>query len=105
MSNVAVSHILTTVAGSLVAKRKYASISDALRGVALSAVRGKASYYRRRIRAFERKYGMSFDKFTASLKARATPREEDDWLAWRSAQRMLADWEQACGDLSDAAAH
>jgi hypothetical protein len=89
----------------LVARRKYASISDALRGLALSAVRDKTTYYRRRIRKFERKYVMDFDKFTARLKGRATPPEEDDWLAWRSAQRMLTDWERAYRDLRNARAH
>ncbi len=87
--------ILTSVADSLVAQQKYASLEDALRDIALAAVRDKTAYYRRRIRGFERKYGSSFDSFTARLKNRATPAEEDDWLAWRSAQRMLVDWKQS----------
>ncbi len=91
--------ILTTVAGTLVAKQKYASIQEALRELALSAVRSKTAYYRRRIRRLERKYSTDFDTFSARLKGRATPAEEDDWLAWRSARRMLADWQQAYRDL------
>ncbi|MDO9129243.1 MAG: hypothetical protein Q7U34_05190, partial [Anaerolineales bacterium] len=67
--------------------------------MALAAVRNKTVYYRRRIRGLERKYGIKFDAFTAQLKGRATPAEEDDWLAWRSAEHMLADWEQTCTDL------
>lgn len=87
--------ILTSLADSLVAQQKYASLEDALRELALAAVRNKAAYYRRRIRGFEHKYGLSFDSFTTRLRGRATPAEEDDWLAWRSAQRMLVDWEQS----------
>lgn len=93
------SQILTTVAGTLVAKDKFASLEEALRELALAAVRNKTGYYRRRIRGLEDKYEMDFETFTAHLKGRATPAEEDDWLAWRSARRMLADWQQAYRDL------
>jgi hypothetical protein len=92
-------NILNTVAGSLVAKQKYSTIDEALWELALSAVRGKVDHYRRRIRRLENKYSTDFDAFTARLKGRATPAEEDDWLAWKSAQRMLTDWQQACQDL------
>ena len=91
--------ILNTVAGSLVAKKKYASIEEALWELALLAVRNKTAYYRRRIRKLERKYETDFDTFTEKLNGRATPAEEDDWLEWRSAKHMLADWQQAYGDL------
>jgi len=91
--------ILNTVAGSLVAKQKYASIEEALWEITLSAVRNKTAYYRRRIRKLERKYAMDFDTFTEELKGRATPDEEDDWLEWRSALSMLDDWQQAYRDL------
>ena len=37
--------------------------------------------------------------FSARLKGRATPAEEDDWLAWQSARRRLADWEEMCEGL------
>lgn len=91
--------ILSKVAGSLVAQQRYASVEEALWELALSAVRSKAAHYRRRIRRLERKYVTDFDTFAARLKGRATPAEEDDWLAWRSAQHMLADWQQAYRDL------
>ncbi len=91
--------ILNKVASSLVAKQKYPNIEEALWALALSAVRSKTVYYRRRIRKLERKYKTDFDTFTARLKGRATPAEEDDWLAWRSARQMLADWQQALRDL------
>ena len=98
-------HILNTVARSLVAKQKYASIEEALWELALAAVRSKTVYYRRRIRRLERKYESDFDTFTAWLKGKATPVEEDDWLAWRSAQGMLADWQQAYRDLLNERPH
>lgn len=91
--------VLKSMAASLVTAQKYPNVEAALRGLALSAVRDKISYYRRRVRALERKYSTDFDTFTSRLRGRATPVEEDDWLSWRSARRMLADWQQTYQDL------
>ena len=97
--------VLNNLARSLVIKQRYASIEEALREVALAAVRSKIAYYRRRIRRLERKYATDFDTFTSRIQGRATPAEEDDWLAWRSAQRMEADWRQVYQDLLGNGAH
>lgn len=96
--------VLTTIARSLVVAQEYASVEEALQAMALSEVRRKVTYYRRRIRALERKYGTDFETFSARLRGRATPAEEDDWLAWRSANRMLADWQRTCEELQRARA-
>jgi len=103
--NASPTEILTSVAGSLVASQRYATMEAALHDLALAAVRRKILHYRRRIRRLERKYALGFDDFSASLEGRATPAEEDDWLAWRSARRMLADWQQSYQDLSDERSH
>lgn len=92
---------LNLLAQSLVVRRRYASAEDALRDIALAAVRDKVAYYQRRIRALERRHKTDFDAFTLRLEGCATPTEEDDWLAWRSARRMKADWEQVYQDLRD----
>ncbi len=86
--------VLNKVAGALVAQQKYTSIEEALWALALDTVQRKARYYQRRIHKLETKYGIDFATYTAQLKEQATPAEEDDWLAWRSAQSMLADWQQ-----------
>jgi len=91
--------ILNQVATSLVAKQRYSSVEEAVLELALTAIRNKTVYYRRRIRKFENKYGADFDKFTARLKNKAGPDEEDDWLSWKSARNMLADWQKVCQDL------
>jgi len=93
--------VLNKVANSLVAKHRYSTPEEALWELALSAVRSKTVYYQRRIRRLENKHRMDFDKFTARLKNRATPAEEDDWLAWRSARNMLADWQGTYRGLLD----
>ncbi len=96
--------VLTTVARLMVATQEYASVEEALQAMALSEVRRKVAHYRRRIRALKRKYGIDFETFSAQLQGRATPAEEDDWLAWRSANRMLADWQRTYEELQHARA-
>lgn len=93
------SSVLTKVAKSLVAAKRYSSTEEALWDMALSTVRGKIAYYRRRIRRLENKYGMDFEKFTVRLKGKATRTQEDDWLAWKSARSMLKDWQTTYKDL------
>lgn len=92
---------LNLMARSLVVRRKYATEDDALRDFALSAVRNKLTYYQRRIKALQRKHGADFDAFSARLQGQATPDDEDDWLAWRSARRMQTDWQQVYRELRD----
>ncbi len=91
--------VINQIATSLVARQRYPSVEKAIWEMALSSVRSKTVYYRRRIRKLENRYGTDFDKFTVRLKNRATPSEEDDWLAWRSARNMLADWQKAYQDM------
>jgi hypothetical protein len=91
--------LLNDLAQSLVIKGKYINIDEALCGIAISAVRDKISHYRRRIKRLEHKYNADFKTFTDRLKGKATLIEEDDWLAWHSAQNMEADWKKIYGEL------
>jgi len=91
--------VIKQVANSLVATHQYTSVEEALWELALTAVRTKIAYYQRRIRKLEKKYSVDFDTFTDQLQDQANPDEEDDWLAWRSARSMLADWQEAYRDL------
>jgi hypothetical protein len=88
-------HILNKVADSLVATQKYATVEEAFWEMAISTVRYKVAYYQRRLRKMEHKYKMDFDSFSVKLKGKATPAQEDDWLAWKSARRMLANWQKS----------
>ncbi len=51
------SSVLTKAAKSLVAAKRYPTTEEALWDMALSTVRGKITYYRRRIRRMENKHG------------------------------------------------
>lgn len=91
--------VLNKVANSLVAAKRFSTVEDALWDMAIVTVRGKVNHYRRRMKKMENKYGMDYDKFTARLKGKATPRQEDDRLAWKSARSMLTDWQNTYQDL------
>ena len=91
--------VLTTIARSLVIMQRYSTVEEALNGMAISEVRRRIAHYQRRLRALERKHRADFEAFSARLQDRATPEEEDDWLAWRSAKQMLADWQRASDGL------
>ncbi len=103
--SVSAKDILNNVAETLVARQKFPTIEEALRELALSALRDKIGFYQRRIRRFERKYTTDFHTFSDNLKDRATPAEEDDWMEWRSARSMLADWQKTYQDIRDERPH
>jgi hypothetical protein len=98
-TSILATEVLHSVAQTLVKTRKYQDIEQAFREMALITVRNKMNYYQRQLRRFQRKYAMDFKTFTEQLKGKATPAEEDDWLAWRSAQNMEADWKQTYQEL------
>ena len=91
--------VLTTIAESLVATRKYHSLDEALYALAIGEVDRKIAKCRRRIRNLRKEHGMTFDEFTAYLHGRATIEQEDDWLEWEAAINMLSDWEATKKEL------
>ena len=91
--------VLTTIAESLVATRKYHSLDEALYALAIGEVDRKIAKYRRRISHLKKKHGMTFDEFTTHLRGRATIEQEDDWLEWEAAIDMLSSWEATKKEL------
>lgn len=96
--------VLDKVTRSLVICQKCATREEALQQLALAAVSDKIAHYHRRIRKLERKHGTDFARFTSLLQGDATPVQEDDWLSWKTAEHLLADWQRARQDLLDAGA-
>ena len=93
--------VLNKIASSLVVQNRYRTVEEALWEMAISSIRDKISYYQRRTRKLEKKYGMDFERFTKHLKNKVNPAEEDDWFAWRSAQNMLNEWRKTYQDLQN----
>lgn len=85
--------VLNTIAKSFMVTQNYSSIEDALRALAISEIERKITKYRRQIHRLQKKYGKSVEEFTADLQGKASIDEEDDWFEWKSAIRMLTDWE------------
>ena len=93
MAEISPTTVLNRIADTLVIEAKFASKEDALRSLARSAVRERMVRYRRRIQRMERKYGADFAGFIRQIESSATPQQEDDWLAWRSAIEMMNEWQ------------
>ncbi len=101
MTKLSPAGVINQVAASLVVKQRYPTVEMAIWDLALTSVRSKIVYYKKRIRKLEKKYETDFETFTVCLKDKANPSEEDDWLAWRSARSMLDDWHKAYQDMID----
>jgi hypothetical protein len=67
----------------------YPSPGEAIKALALAQIEQDIAKYQKRIAAFEEKYGMSFEDFTAHIRGRATMEEEIDWEEWDDARMML----------------
>lgn len=100
-----------TILEPLIRRKVFADEQIAVREITRDYVRLQVEMLIREIRGFERRYGMSFDRFDEYLHLRsslltsgqlgpeqkrtlgqALMREEDDWLDWKAAQEMLDNW-------------
>jgi hypothetical protein len=50
---------------------------------------------------FESRHKQSFDAFTAGLKNRATPEQEETWMDWESARAFLRKWQSIRKQVTD----
>jgi len=77
----------------------YDSPEKVLRDLIVNLAKSRISMYERKIRRFESKHKMSFSEFTESLKGKATPKLEDEWMEWESAINMLEAWNRASREI------
>jgi DNA repair ATPase RecN len=102
---------LTAIVEPLVRRKLFATTEEAMLELMQDYTLRQISSYQSQIAELERKYGMSFTKFTqylhergATLQSkelspqqrqslgRALMAEEDDWLDWKVATEMLQSW-------------
>lgn len=95
----------------LIKRKIFTTEGEAIRELLRDYILRRIAALQREIARFERKYGMSFERFgeyvhersvlleTASLSTeqrqilgRAIMAEEDDWLDWKVGQEMLESW-------------
>jgi|Deesub1362A_J573_1020465.scaffolds.fasta_scaffold03895_2 hypothetical protein len=77
----------------------YKNQREALKGLMLQLVQQKINEAQQEIIHFERKYGMSFEEWTASLIGKASIEEEDDWMEWESARDILESWQRIKAEI------
>ncbi len=63
----------------------------------------KIKYYKKQLKVFEKKYGMSFSAFSKKLENSASFTEEDDWMEWEAAENMIGVWKQAAKESGTSA--
>ncbi len=81
--------VLTAIAEKMAVTGMYSSPEEAIKALALSQIEKEVEELRERIAAFEKRYGMTFEEFTAYLRGRATMEEEMAWEEWDDARRKL----------------
>jgi hypothetical protein len=57
--------------------------------------------YKRKNDEFESRHKQSFEVFTAALKNRAAPEQEEAWMDWEAAQIFLRKWQTIRKQVTD----
>ncbi len=86
---------LKYVAKPLVELGLYDSSKEFIRDITRDFIKHKIEFYKKQLKLFEKKYGVSFDVFSKKLEKGASIAEEDDWMEWEAAENMLNVWMQA----------
>jgi hypothetical protein len=81
----------------------YGSTREFIREVTLEFIKHKIEFYKKQLKVFEKKYGMSFGAFSKKLEKSASIPEEDAWMEWEAAENMLKVWKQAAKETGASA--
>jgi len=73
----------------------YGSTREFIREITSEFIKHKIEFYKKQLKVFEKKYGMSFSAFSKKLENSASIPEEDDWMEWEAAENMIGVWKQA----------
>ncbi|MFQ5793203.1 MAG: hypothetical protein ACE5JI_22255 [Acidobacteriota bacterium] len=66
---------------------------ELLRALLLDYIERQIASYRERVSSFERKYGLSFEKYSKRLQGQASLEDEDEWMDWEETLIFLRKWE------------
>lgn len=75
-------------------KSSNAFVKDLVKDVAKSRIKN----YQRINKKYQAKYG-TLERFSKSIKGKATPKQEDEWMEWESARNMLKAWDRIAREL------
>lgn len=70
----------------------YKDEISALKDITIFYVQSKVKQYSNQIQEFQKKYNLTFDEFTKSIKNNASMAMEDDWLDWKISVEMKNAW-------------
>jgi len=92
-------NILRKLVRSLVIAGVFKDEGTALKALTADYIERKIAQYREIIKELEVRHKGNFEAFTKALEGKATPKLEDDWMEWKSAQVMLEAWNKALKEL------
>ena len=81
----------------------YGSTREFIREITSEFIKHKIEFYKKQLKVFEKKYGMSFSAFSKKLEKSASIPEEDDWMEWEAAENMIEVWKQAAKESGTSA--
>jgi len=81
------------IVSPLIREGVFDSFELALRALLLDYVDRQIAVYKNKNHEFETRFKQNFDLFSASLKNKATPEQEDIWMDWESALVFLRKWQ------------
>jgi hypothetical protein len=84
---------LEHIASPLVEAGIYASQEAFVRDIVKDMATNKVRMYESAVRKYKAKYG-SLERLGARIKGKASPKQEDDWMAWEAAKDMLRAWKK-----------
>mgnify|MGYP001608401147 CR=1 FL=1 len=95
--------LITQLIKPLITAGVYKNEIIALKDIIADYVNKKIDYYYKIIGQNEKKHGEDFMLFSKKIKGKATFKNEDDWMEWKSSITMRDSWSQALkGILKDA---
>lgn len=78
----------------LVQEGVFENYFDLLKTLLLDYIERQIMAYRRRARSFERKHGLSFERYSKHLQGQASLVDEDEWMDWEETLIFLRKWER-----------
>ena len=84
---------LEHLARPLVEAGVYASQEAFVRDIVKDMATKRMRTYEGVVRRYRAKHG-SLERFGTKIKGKASPKQEDDWMAWEAAEGMLRAWKK-----------
>ena len=78
----------------LIKENLFKDYEELLKHLMLNYINQQIKIYQKQINNLEKKYQLSFEKFTGSIEGNASWQNEDEWMEWEDAVLFLNKWER-----------